>query len=139
MVTKFWCFDNNDTFFTNFKRFDVFELCDKIKQDFFIETFHEKLFHRRLKSQANIFYTAIYVIVNHLSESNSGWSVSKFSVFGSVRFSEFRFRFGSVSKPKITFGFRLANFGFRLTVSISRKKLRQNPTFFKQSQKVLIR
>ena len=69
----------------------------------------------------------------------SGWSVSKFSVFGSVRFSEFRFRFGSVSKPKITFGFRLANFGFRLTVSISRKKLRQNPTFFKQSQKVLIR
>ena len=55
----------------NFKLFDVFELCDEIKQDFFLsKTFHEKLFHRRLKSQANIFYTAIYVIVNHLSESN---------------------------------------------------------------------
>ena len=62
-------------------------------------------------------------------------SVSEFSVFGSVRFGEFRFRFGSVSKPTITFGFRLVNFGFRLTVSISRKKLRQNPTFLKQSQK----
>ena len=33
MVTLFMCFDKNDTFFVIFKLFDVFELCDKIKQD----------------------------------------------------------------------------------------------------------
>ena len=83
------------------------------------------------------FLRAAHILAKNLELYTSGWSVSKFPVFGSVRFGEFRFRFGSVSKPTITFGFRLVNFGFRLTVSISRKKLRQNPTFFKQSQKVL--
>ena len=35
MVTHFWCFEKNETFFMNFKLLDVFELCDEIKEDFF--------------------------------------------------------------------------------------------------------
>ena len=48
---------------------------------------------------------------------NRASSVSDFSVIGSVRFYNFRFRFGSVSKPKNVFGYRLMNFGFRLTAN----------------------
>ena len=33
IVTHFWFFGKNDTFFVIFKLCDAFELCDKIKQD----------------------------------------------------------------------------------------------------------
>ena len=33
IVSHFWCFGKNDTFFVIFKLCDVLELCDKIKQD----------------------------------------------------------------------------------------------------------
>ena len=44
IVSHFWCFGTNDTFFVIFKLCDEFELCDKIKQD---QGFQEKdLFER---------------------------------------------------------------------------------------------
>ena len=55
----------------------------------------------------------------------SGWSVSKFLVFGLVRLGEFWFQFGFKTENY----FWLVNFGFRLTVSISRKKLTKSYIF----------
>ena len=51
-----------------------------------------------------------------------GCTVSDFSVFGSVRFSNFGF--GSVFRLKAGLGFRLVNVGFRLTVLYTKKSMK---------------
>ena len=55
---------------------------------------------------------------NKRHANNQGMSGQRFFGFRFGSVFNFRFRFGSVSKPKLDFEYRLIDFGFRLTVSL---------------------
>ena len=74
IVTQFWCFGKNDTFFVIFKLCDVFVLCDKIKQDL-IKSKNIEIISNRIQNQYfkklifNVYSYRIY-----FSSSKYGWN-----------------------------------------------------------------